>query len=82
MADLLSTGDVAKLTGLTPAKVRRLVEIGRLPAVNLTTGIRPRWAIHRSDLEKFLEPTNVRPEARRTAPARRRRIDADVPKIF
>ena len=80
--DLLTTIEASSLCGMSPAKIRRLIEMGRLPAKNTSTGKRPRYAIRRVDLDAFFEPDNVRPEARRTAPARRKRIDADVPHVF
>lgn len=80
--DFLTTGEAAEFCGFTIQKVRRLVELGRIPATNTSCGTRPRWTIRREDLEAFLSPTNVRPEARRTGPARRKRLDADVPHVF
>ena len=81
-SEFLTTGEVAKITGFSILKVRMLVEQGKLPATNTSCGTRPRWTIRREDLEAFLSPTNVRSESPRPAATRRRRIDADVPKIF
>ena len=80
--DFLTTGQAAKLTGFSISKIRRLVQLGRIPAVDTTTETRPRWAIRRRDLEAFLTPKNVpvaKPE--RPAAGRRRRLDADVPQV-
>jgi hypothetical protein len=52
----LTTGDVGRMLGMTPQKVRKLCELGRLPAVNVTAANRPRWMIRRDDLELFLTP--------------------------
>ncbi len=79
----LTTGESAKLSGFTIQKIRRLVELGRIPATNTSTGDRPRWTIRRADLEAFLTPTNVRRDSPRpTATRRRQRLDANVPQVF
>lgn len=81
--DFMTTGEAAEFCGFTIQKVRRLVELGRIPATNTSCGTRPRWTIRREDLEAFLSPTNVRRDATQSAARRRtRRIDADVPQIF
>lgn len=54
--EYLTTGDVARELGMTEIKIRTLCELGRLPAVNTSTGDRPRWTIRRTDLESFLTP--------------------------
>lgn len=77
--EFLTTGDVAELTGWTIGKVRRLCDCGKLPAIDTSTGKRPRWTIRRSDLESFLTPSSV---AKVKRPSSRRRIDADVPRVF
>lgn len=63
MANLLSTGDIARRLGWSIVKVRTLCESGRLPAVNTSTGDRPRWHVRESDLEHFLTP-GASPSAR------------------
>lgn len=80
--DCLSPVEASRVCGLSAQKIRRLIELGRLPATDTSTGQRPRWSIRREDLEAFLTPRNLRPEARRTAPPRRKRLDANVPKVF
>ena len=75
----LTTGDAAKLTGWTAAKVRALCESGRLPAVNTSTAIRPRWTIRRIDLEAFLTPGGKVETVDK--PKRRSRLDSGVRKI-
>ncbi len=76
----LSTGDASKLTGMTIQKIRTLCELGRLPAVNTSTATRPRWTIRRCDLDAFMTPKAVAKTERRNIA--RRRIDANVPKVF
>ena len=79
--DWLTTRQVATMLGMTPQKVRKLIEIGRLPAVNAAaTEKMARWLIRREHLEAFLTPSNV--PAPKAKPARRTRIDASVPKVF
>ena len=80
---MLTTGQVAQQTGWTIAKVRALCESGRLPAVNTSTGKRPRWSIPEHSLEEFLTPAH-QPAERKPSPtrARRRRIDEGLPQVF
>lgn len=56
---LLTTRDVSRRTGWSVAKVRQLIESGKLPAINTSTGNRPRWSIRQSDLEAFLTPSGM-----------------------
>lgn len=79
--DYLTPPEAAKIMRMAPAKVRRLCEMGRLPAVNVGIGEqRPRWSIRRVDLEAFLTPKTAA-KANKPAP-RRQRIDAGVPRVF
>jgi hypothetical protein len=79
----LSTGEAAKIACMTSQKIRLLCEQGKLPAVNTSTAIRPRWTIRRCDLEDFLTPSSVKAsQAKSQAVSRRQRIDAHVPKVF
>ena len=75
----LTTGDVAAELNMTSHKIRALCETGRLPAVNTSTALRPRWTIRRVDLEAFMTPKSV---AKSAKAARRQRIDAGVKKVF
>lgn len=52
----LSTRQVAKSTGWSMEKVRQLIRTEKLPAINTSTGERPRWSVRIEDLEKFLTP--------------------------
>ena len=56
MKELLTTRQVATQTGWAIEKVRRLIDAGKLPAINTSTGRRPRWAVWGEDLNKFLTP--------------------------
>ena len=78
---LLTTREVSEITGLTLTKICRLIEAGRLPAIDTCPGPRPRWGIRREDLEAFLTPSNVAPR-KKAKPARRTRIDRNVPQVF
>ena len=60
MTEYLSTRQVAKVTGWSIAKVRQLIDAGKLPAVNTSTGFRPRWEVRKTDLEAFMTPTICR----------------------
>ena len=77
---LLSTSEVSRRTGWAIPKVRKLIEAGKLPAINTSPTDRPRWGIREEDLDAFLTPSNV--PAPKAKPARRTRIDASVPKVF
>ncbi len=83
MSKILTTGDVARLTGWTIEKVRALCESGKLPAINTSTGKRPRWSIRECDLDAYLTPpargSHFVPQPGRR---RRQRIDADVAQVF
>jgi excisionase family DNA binding protein len=82
-SEYLTAPEVAEIMRCTSAKVRTLIEQGKLAAVNTSTATRPRWTIRRVDLEAFLTPACVaRSEAKRQATLRRQRIDRDVPKVF
>lgn len=54
---ILTTREVARLTGFSIQKVRLLIAAGRLPAANTSSGGRARWCVRREDLEKLLSPT-------------------------
>ena len=77
----MTTGEVSKESGMTIQKVRTLCEIGKLPAVNTSTGSRPRWTIRRCDFEAFMTPDSVL-AAEKRASKKSQRIDAGVPKVF
>lgn len=80
----LTTGEVASELGMTIQKVRKLCELGRLPATNTsTTDNRPRWTIRRVDLDAYLTPKSVaKKEAAKQSTARRQRIDAHVERVY
>jgi hypothetical protein len=80
----LTTIEAGRIAGVTPQKIRTLIELGKLPAVDIsTTNNRPRWSIRLVDLESFLTPPIVaKADAKQQATSRRRRIDANVPKVF
>ncbi len=85
--EILTTGDVARETGYSITKVRKLCETGKLHAIDSGTGVRRVWSIRRSDLDDFLTPRarggESIPVRHRSASGRsRQRIDANVPKVF
>ena len=53
--DLLNPSDVAELLSVSPATVAEWIESDQLKASNLSKSMRPRWVIHRPDLDRFLE---------------------------
>lgn len=54
---LLTTQQVAKITGWSTAKIRLLIRQGKLPAVNSSTGKRAHWGIPADQLYMFITPS-------------------------
>lgn len=79
---LLKTSDVQKITGWSPLKVRGLIESGKLKAINTSTGKRPLWEILPESLEAFLNPNGSEPQQPESKRIVRKRIDANVAKVF
>ncbi len=81
---VLTTREVAKLTGFSMQKVQSLIRSKRIPAINTSTGDqKPRWMVRLQDLEAYLTPNNIREAKAITAPRSRARIDAHVKdKVF
>ena len=80
----LTTIEAAKIAELSPQKIRLLIESGRIAAVDTSIGTkRPRWSIRLCDLLEFLTPASVaKSQAKQASAERRRRIDADVQKVY
>jgi excisionase family DNA binding protein len=79
---LLTTTEVQRRTGWSLPKIRALIESGKLPAINTSTGKRPFWQILDDALDACLRGETPQ-QAKPTKPvAGRKRIDANVPKIF
>lgn len=74
---MLTTKQVAVRTGWSVDKVRRLINSGKLKAVDTSSGQRPTFEIAESDLERFLNG-GKRPARKQPAPA----IDSMVPQVF
>lgn len=79
--ELLTIADIQKMTGLTYYKISGLIKSKKLPALNLSSGRKNAcWYVRKCDLEALLTPQGQpAPRQRRTV---RRRIDADVEKIY
>lgn len=78
---LLTTRQASAATGFSVQKIIRLIDCGRLPAINTSVaGKRPRWSIRESDLEAFFQPSNA-VDRFETTGRRRQRLDAHVPKV-
>jgi len=76
---ILTTREVAKLTGFSMQKVQHLIRTGRIPAVNTSGGSqKPRWVVRMQDLDAFLTPDNIREAKAITATRSRGRIDSHV----
>lgn len=57
MQKYLTTRDVAKITGFSLQKVRRLIQTGLLPAKNSSSGPnRPQYRVPENDLTHYLTP--------------------------
>jgi excisionase family DNA binding protein len=61
---------IAKELQIRQSKPIGWIKSGRLPAVNLSEGQRPRYRVRRADLDEFLLGKAVIPQSR---PARRQR---------
>ena len=59
-APLLSTTDVARLLGVTPRHVQRLIQAGRLPAYNVGISDQAFWRVSPSALRLFKETRRLR----------------------
>ncbi len=79
---LLRTTDIQKKTGWSLFKIRRLIELGKLKAVNTSTSTRPYWNILPESLDALLNGSEQPSEPKPSKPARKQRIDAGVPKVF
>ncbi len=74
---MLKPKDIAAKQGWSLYRTLRLINQGKIPAVNTGTASVPRWEVRPEDLEAFLTPVKKeQPEPVR----RRRRIDDDVEK--
>ena len=75
---ILTTAQVRERTGFSRIKIIKLINSGRLPAVNVGAGdAKPRWAVRECDLNAFFTPTNAK--AKKISSARRAaRIDAHI----
>lgn len=67
----LTPPEVARLIRVREAKVISWIRSGRLPAINVSEGARPKYRIKPDDLDGFLKSRAVAPIAR---PARRERL--------
>jgi len=67
-AEWMTLPEVRKFLRCRESKIRSWIASGRLSAINLSDGERPRYRIRKSDLDDFLTTRAVRPESR---PARR-----------
>lgn len=84
MRDILTTADIAKLSGWTLQRIQRLCRSGQLPAKDISSGgKKARYVILRSEWEAFVRPDNAQaPAPAKKSSSRRARIDASVPKVF
>lgn len=83
-ASLLTTRQVALLTGFSLQKVQSLIRGGRLHAVDTSTGSnKPRWGVPEAALYAFLTPVSHAAVNAPMPTGKRSRIDAHVKnKIF
>lgn len=67
----LTPPKIARQLGVTCEKVLNWIRSGQLRAVNLSSGIRPRWKVRPDDLESFLatksNQSNIKPSRTRRA---------------
>lgn len=63
---LVTTEAAGELAGVSESTIRRLIEQGRLKALNYGSALRPKWRIDTDDLWRVQDPTPT------PAPVRRR----------
>ena len=74
MSALMTVREVCSHLGLSkPDSVLALIHRGKLPAVNISAGTRPRWRIRPEDLEQFLRGRQAVPDGQAARPRRRSR---------
>lgn len=80
MTTYLSTRDAAERLSVSTDQVVSLIRAGRLPAVNVGVGRKPRWRISEDALETFLAAASYRPK---TVARRARKVkQQDVIEFF
>ena len=67
----LTPPEIAKELRCRTSKPLRWIEDGELPAVNVSSGTRPRYRVRREDLDAFLQRRAVVPVA--TPPVRKQK---------
>jgi len=70
---------IAERLGVSPEKVQGWCASGKLRAVNVSDGSRPRWKISPEALEEFLAGRESRPQVK---PVRRRRRAENMIQFF
>jgi excisionase family DNA binding protein len=74
---LLTPKEAAKILEISPQQLYRLINLGKLPAVNIGSRTRGIYRINPSQLDEFMRGTSQAPEA--AAPAsKRRRIPKNI----
>ncbi len=73
MSAYLKPESVADTLDVTVTMVYRLIQNGRLKAVDIGMGKRACWRIRQDDLDEFLQPKNAKPSAVANKIVRRRR---------
>ena len=64
MSEFYTPPEVARLLRCRESKIATWIKSGRLPAVNLSEGQRPRYRVRRADLDQFLAGAAVVPVVR------------------
>ena len=64
MSEWLTPAEIAKELRIRESKPVGWIKSGRLPAVNLSEGQRPRYRVRRADLDQFLAGAAVVPVVR------------------
>jgi excisionase family DNA binding protein len=62
----LTPPEIAKLLRVSPEKVLGWIRRGKLKAVNVSDGFRPRYRVSQEDLDAFLKVREVQPPSPRT----------------
>jgi excisionase family DNA binding protein len=75
----LTPPEVAEQLGVDPSRVISWIRSGKLDAVNLSDGLRPRYKIDPDELARFLAARSTAPAPK---PTRKRRTSSYRPKYF
>jgi len=75
--EFLTPPEVARLLRCRESRILADIRSGRLRAINLSDGVRPRYRVSQQALDDYLLSRTVSPETR---PERRQRRESQIPR--